>query len=398
MKAFFIAVGSELLDFKLNTYTQILSNKLGEMGIKLNHEATVEDDFDEILSATKYALSRSELIIICGGLGPTFDDLTRKAVSILTKRKLIFSNYIYDFLKQKYRFKKLKKNLKNQCMAVENAMLLENPNGTAFGEIIEFNGKIIILIPGPLNEWLSMWDKIKDFLSKKLNSKKRIYSVRFKIADLKESELEKALKPITKKDFTILSGPNICEFILRGYDKRKIEKLKIKVEKIIGPNIYGYEEDTIEKKLGELLKQKGKTLSIAESCTGGLVSSRITDIPGSSAYYLGGINAYSNEIKTKMIKVNKKTIKKYGAVSEQTAYEMALKSRKIFDSDYSVSVTGIAGPEGGTEDKPVGLVWFGISGKEKTLTEKRIFLKKDRSYIKEAAANTAMFLLYKMIK
>jgi nicotinamide-nucleotide amidase len=283
-------------------------------------------------------------------------------------------------------------------MAVENAMLLENPNGTAFGEIIEFNGKIIILIPGPLNEWLSMWDKIKDFLSKKLNSKKRIYSVRFKIADLKESELEKALKPITKKDFTILSGPNICEFILRGYDKRKIEKLKIKVEKIIGPNIYGYEEDTIEKKLGELLKQKGKTLSIAESCTGGLVSSRITDIPGSSAYYLGGINAYSNEIKTKMIKVNKKTIKKYGAVSEQTAYEMALKSRKIFDSDYSVSVTGIAGPEGGTEDKPVGLVWFGISGKEKTLTEKRIFLKKDRSYIKEAAANTAMFLLYKMIK
>ncbi|MCX7648265.1 MAG: molybdopterin-binding protein, partial [Elusimicrobiales bacterium] len=241
MKAFFIAVGSELLDFKLNTYTQILSNKLGEMGIKLNHEATVEDDFDEILSATQYALSRSELIIICGGLGPTFDDLTRKAVSILTKRKLIFSNYIYDFLKQKYRFKKLKKNLKDQCMAVENAMLIENPNGTAFGEIIEFNGKIIILIPGPLNEWLSMWDKIKDFLSKE-------------------------------------------------YDKRKIEKLKTKVEKIIGPNIYGYEEDTIEKKLGELLKQKGKTLSIAESCTGGLVSSRITDIPGSSAYYLGGIN------------------------------------------------------------------------------------------------------------
>lgn len=398
MKAFFIAVGSELLDFKLNTYTKILSNKLGEIGIKLNHEATVEDDFDEILSATQYALSRSELIIICGGLGPTFDDLTRKAVSILTKRKLIFSDYVYDFLKEKYRFKKLKKNLKDQCMAVENAMLLENPNGTAFGEIIEFNGKIIILIPGPLNEWLSMWVKIKDFLLKNSAPQKRIHSVRFKIADLKESELEKALKPIIKKDFTILSGPNICEFILRGCDKIKIEKLKTKIEKIIGPNIYGYGEDSIEKKLGELLKQKGKTLSIAESCTGGLLSSKITDIPGSSAYYLGGVSAYSNEIKTKLLKVNEKTIKKYGAVSEQTAYEMVLNSRKIFDSDYAISVTGIAGPDGGTKEKPVGLVWFGISDKQKTLTEKRIFLNKDRSYIKEAAANTAMFLLYKMIK
>lgn len=398
MKAFFIAVGSELLDFKSNTYTQILSNKLSEIGIRLNHEMTVEDSFDEILSATKYALSRSDIIIICGGLGPTFDDLTRKAVSILTKRKLIFSDYIYDFLKQKYRFKKLKKNFKNQCMAVEKAMLIENQNGTAFGELIEFNGKIIILIPGPLNEWLSMWVKIKDFLSVKSNEKKRLFSVRFKIADIKEAELEKALKPIIKKDFTILSGPNICEFILRGYDKTKIEKLKTKIEKIIGPNIYGYGEDSIEKKLGELLKQKGKTLSIAESCTGGLVSSKITDIPGSSSYYLGGVNAYSNEIKIKLIKVNENTIKKYGAVSEQTAYEMALKSRKVFDSDYSVSITGIAGPDGATEEKPVGLVWFGISDKRKTLTEKRIFLNKDRSYIKEAAANTAMFLLYKMIK
>ena len=400
MNATYIATGSELLDFKLNRYTPIFSQKLSKIGIKLKYEITVRDDQDDLIKSINFALSNSDIIIICGGLGPTFDDYTRNAISKITNKKLVFSKKIEKIFLKRYS-KKLNEALINQCMIIKGARILYNYKGTAFGEIVEYNNKIIVLLPGPQFEWEPMWEKLEKYLSKKIQNP--ITTFRFKIADIKEAELENILKPISNKfklDFTILAGPNICEFVIR-YDKKDLnifEKLKFEIEKNIKNNIYGYNDDTLEKVIGSLLSKKKKTLSTAESCTSGLIAHKITNIPGSSIYFKGGINAYSNEIKERILKVNNLTLKKYGAVSEQTAFEMANNIREIFDTDFSISVTGIAGPGGQTPQKPVGLVYFGISSKKITQTYKRLFLNRDRQYIKEASANTAMFLLYKMIK
>jgi len=400
MNATYIATGSELLDFKLNRYTPLFSQKLSKIGIKLKYEITVRDDPDDLIKSINFAISNSDIIIICGGLGPTFDDHTRNVISKITGKKLIFSKEIEKIFHQRYG-KSLKPNILDQCMVIDGAKIIENKNGTAFGEIIEYNKKTIILLPGPQLEWEPMWGEIEKYLFKKI--KNPIITYRFKLADIKEVELENLLKPVIeefKLDFTILAGANICEFIIRGEKKNKkiLEDAKEKIEKIVFNNLYGYDDDTLEKVIGEILLRKKKTLSTAESCTSGLLAHKITNIPGSSLYFKGGVNAYSNEIKEKILKVKSETLKKYGAVSQETAFEMSRNILKIFKTDYSISITGIAGPSGGTALKPVGLVCFGISNKNRTQTYKRLFLNRDRAYIKEASVNTAMFLLYKMIK
>jgi len=400
MNATYIATGSELLDFKLNRYTPLFSQKLSKIGIKLKYEITVRDNPDDLIKSINFAISNSDIIIICGGLGPTFDDHTRNVISKITGKKLIFSKEIEKIFHQRYG-KLLKPNILDQCMVIDGAKIIENKNGTAFGEIIEYNKKTIILLPGPQFEWEPMWGEIEKYLLKKI--KNPIITYRFKLADIKEVELENLLKPVIEKfkfDFTILAGANICEFIIRGEKKNKkiLEDAKEKIEKIVSQNLYGYDDDILEKVIGEILLRKKKTLSTAESCTSGLLAHRITNIPGSSLYFKGGVNAYSNEIKEKILKVKSETLKKYGAVSKETAFEMSKNVKEIFETNLSISITGIAGPTGGTPEKPVGLVFFGITSENITQTHKRTFLNRDRSYIKEASANTAMFLLYKMIK
>ena len=400
MNATFIATGSELLDFKLNRYTPLFSQKLSKIGIKLKYEITVRDNPDDLIKSINFVISNSDIIIICGGLGPTFDDHTRNVISKITGKKLIFSKEIEKIFHQKYG-KSLKPNILDQCMVIDGAKIIENKNGTAFGEIIEYNKKTIILLPGPQFEWEPMWGKIEKYLLKKI--KNPITTYRFKLADIKEVELENLLKPVIEKlklDFTILAGANICEFIIRGEKKNKkiLEDAKEKIEKIVSQNLYGYDDEILEKVLGEILLRKNKTLSTAESCTSGLLAHKITNIPGSSLYFKGGVNGYSNEIKEKILKVKSETLKKYGAVSKETAFEMSKNVKEIFETNLSISITGIAGPTGGTPEKPVGLVFFGITSENITQTYKRTFLNRDRSYIKEASANTAMFLLYKMIK
>jgi len=400
MNATFIATGSELLDFKLNRYTPLFSQKLSKIGIKLKYEITVRDNPDDLIKSINFVISNSDIIIICGGLGPTFDDHTRNVISKITGKKLIFSKEIEKIFHQKYG-KSLKPNILDQCMVIDGAKIIENKNGTAFGEIIEYNKKTIILLPGPQFEWEPMWGKIEKYLLKKI--KNPITTYRFKLADIKEVELENLLKPVIEKfklDFTILAGANIYEFIIRGEKKNKkiLEDAKEKIEKIVSQNLYGYDDEILEKVLGEILLRKNKTLSTAESCTSGLLAHKITNIPGSSLYFKGGVNGYSNEIKEKILKVKSETLKKYGAVSKETAFEMSKNVKEIFETNLSISITGIAGPTGGTPEKPVGLVFFGITSENITQTYKRTFLNRDRSYIKEASANTAMFLLYKMIK
>lgn len=397
--AFFIATGTELLNFKANLYSPIISQKLKDIGYELTGEITTRDNLDSIKEALDFASKKANLIIICGGLGPTFDDLTRQAISVYLKTPLIFSKKIKKILTKKYGNVNKKPNLKNQCYVLKNAILIENINGTAFGEIISKDKKTYIILPGPKKEWEPMWDKITKYIPKG----KKIYSLRFKLADIKEIELEHKLKKVIKDynnkvSYTILAGPQICEFSLKSDNKKLFNKVRKTVENKISEYIYGYDEDTLPSTIGKILTQKNLTLSTAESCTGGLLSSTITDIPGSSRYFIGGINAYSNDVKIKFLGVREETLKKNGAVSEQTALEMVKGVNKIFNTSLSISITGIAGPSGGTNKKPVGTVFIAVIYNKKTKVIKKLFLNRDRKFIKEASVNTALWNLYKMIK
>lgn len=397
-RAFFVAVGSELLNCKINRYSIILSEKLRKEGITLIGEITSPDISNMIIKSIKFASENSELIIIIGGLGPTFDDLTRKSLSELLCIPLVYSKKVEKFLS--FRFKDTIKypNLINQCYVLKGARLIENYNGTAFGQIIKKNRKTYILLPGPYSEWEPMWEKIKGYIK----SNRKIFFHRFKIAEMKEIEVENVLRSVIQKytnlNYTILAGADICEFSLISQDSKQFLKAKAEIEKILSEFIYGEGEDSLELKTAEILKTKKLTLSTAESCTGGLLASTLTDVPGSSVYYTGGINAYSNEIKIKILKVSQNTIKRYGAVSEQTVKEMALNVKKIFKTDCSIAISGIAGPGGGTPDKPVGTVFIASSFKNKIKIIKRFYPYKSRSFVKKASVNAALWNLYKMLK
>ncbi len=400
MKAFFVAVGSELVEFKINKYSPIFSGKLREIGIELLGEITTKDNIEEIIKSIDFATKNSDIIVISGGLGPTKDDITRQALSKYLKIPLVYSEMIDRFIRKNYGNPDEKDNLKNQCYVLKNAFLLKNMYGTAFGEIIEKSKKVYIILPGPFVEWKGMWKGVKNYLLERYNLRKT-YFKRVKFADIKEVELENLVKDIFKKyelGYTILAGENICEIAFEVTNKVMLNKILEEVYEISGNYIYGEDDELIENVVAKLLKDKNKTVSTAESCTSGLLAAKLTDIPGSSKYFIGGVNSYSNEIKVKFLNVKKKMIENYGAVSEQVAFEMAKNVRKIFKTDFGLSITGIAGPYGGSKEKPVGLVYFGVSTPQKTVIEKRIFLNKERKFIRNASVNTSLFILLKMLK
>ncbi len=396
--AFFIAVGSELLTSKSNTYTPLFASKLKENGIILCGEMTVGDDKKSLKDALSFAVSKADIIIISGGLGPTFDDITRQTVSQFLKTPLIYSIEIEKILSSRYPDFYNTPNLKNQCLAIKEAILIENKNGTAFGQIIKKEGKLYILLPGPRNEWEAMWDEVKKFLK----TKKKILFKTFKMADIKEVDVENLIMPRIKKyrsiNSTVLAGPNICEFSILSDNEEEFKKAVKEIERTASRFIFSTDFRSLEEKVGEILREKSFTISTAESCTGGLLASTITDVPQSSKYYVGGINAYSNEIKIKILRVKKSTIAKYGAVSEQTVKEMALNVKKIFNTNCAISISGIAGPGGGSPTKPVGTVFICCVCNNKIEIIKRSFLNRSRDYIKKASVNTALWYIYKMVK
>ena len=232
--------------------------------------------------------------------------------------------------------------------------------------------------------------------------------LRLKAADLHEVQTEKLLEPVRRRfpdaDYTILGGANIVEFSFLaeggrpGETAAKLAAIEKACRKILGDKIYGTGEDTLESVVGALLKERKATVSLAESCTGGAVADALTNVPGSSAYFRGGVTAYANSVKESLLGVKKSTLEKYGAVSAECAAEMAENARRLFKTDYSAAVTGIAGPDGGTKEKPVGLVYFAIAGRGiKTLTFTRNF-RHSRGHIKRCSVNFALDALRKIIQ
>jgi nicotinamide-nucleotide amidase len=397
-----ICTGSELLRGKLNLYMPLFHARLTPLGFSVAREQSSGDSLEEIRDCLAGALRRADLVIACGGLGPTFDDLTRQAAAKALGRRLFYSKYCARILSFNYGLKPLPPNFRDQCLLLEGAKALENTNGTAFGQVITRGKRMLVLLPGPRREWEPMFpnfldDEIKDFFHRP-----PLRQVTLRAAGLWETQAEKLLRPAMRRfkglEFTILAGPGTIDFIIRGNDSRgAVGKADAACRRLLAGRLYGEDEETLSSAVGRELLAAGKTAACAESCTGGLAASLLTDIPGSSAWFPGGAIAYSNSAKSKLLGVRPATLKKYGAVSAQCAREMAEGAKKVFSSDYAFSVTGIAGPDGGTPAKPVGLVYFGLAAGGRTRVFRRL-LRGDRRYIRTCAANFILDELRKIIK
>lgn len=373
MKVEIINVGTEiLLGNIINTNSAYLSRKLAELGINLYKQTVVGDNMERLINSLNDALNSVDIIITTGGLGPTQDDITKEAAAKCLDKKLILHN---ESLKQiKSFFKSRGKNMneynRKQAYFPEDSKILENTVGTAPGCIVESKEKTIILLPGPPHEMEEMFENnVFDYLSKK--NEQIIHSRFLRLFGIGESDVVKIIEDLIEKQ----DNPTIAPYA-DGYQvslritaraKEKtdaismINRVEEKIQKRLGKYIYGRDNETLESVVLDVLASKNKTVAFAESCTGGMISSRIVSVPGASRAFVGTVVAYSNEIKIRELNTQKRTLRKYGAVSEETAKEMARDIRNSFNSDIGISTTGIAGPTGGTQEKPVGTVYIGLS-------------------------------------
>ena len=417
MKTELICAGTELLEGKLNTNSSYIGERLGWYGLELSFVTTVGDNIADLEQTLKLALSRSSIIIITGGLGPTFDDLTREAVSASTGRKLVLSREALSAIAAMFvrRGIEMPKNNERQAYVIEGAKLLANPLGTAPGQLVAVEkaagkGKkdnaLLFLLPGPPKEMQPMFERdVAPYLKKYESMIKKSFALH--IFGLGESAVDEKIRKIVEAErkldaggvsFTILARQMIVDLVVsvRGKDEMLVDEMlhNIKNEfyEALGENIYGEDKATLESVAGGLLMKHRKTLVTAESCTGGLLSQKITSVPGSSFYFKQGFVTYSNESKVKELGVSEGTLEKFGAVSEEAALEMAEGARKASGADLALSITGVAGPSGGTSQKPVGLVYVGFSGSGPGKVFK-INFPGARADIRERAANQALDVL-----
>lgn len=412
MKAEIITVGTELLLGQIvDTNSTYLSKKLAEIGIDLFFKTTVGDNKERLKQALLIAENRADVIILTGGLGPTVDDITREAISEFTGKNLIFKN---DILLRIDEYFKNRNIIMPECNKIQayipdGAIIIENKVGTAPGFIIEHNSKIIIAMPGVPSEMIPMMENtvIPYLIQKEGYLRSVIKSKVIKVTGLPESEVNDKIKDL----FENLTNPTIgvlahqTEIEVRITAKAENEKIadelikdvKKKIYERLNENIFAEDNETLEEKVAEILFEKKLTVAVAESCTSGLLAFRLTKISGSSSYFMGGVNVYSNFAKYEILNVNKETLEKYGAVSEKCAGELAINVRKKFKTDIGISITGIAGPSGGTKEKPVGLVFSCIDIKDKINLYKYNFAGA-REVVRARAAQMVLFNLYKLLK
>jgi len=408
-----IFVGSELLRGKINLNLSILSSKLSTIGLKIKKAITVSDNVEDMKEVFKEAVTESQIVFISGGLGPTFDDKTIEVVSSVLKKKTVFSREVMQMIAAYFvrKGREIPKNIEKQAYIVSGAKILENKRGTAHGEFMELKtkNKIIILLPGPPQELSGLMDDEVIPILKKKFEKKILKRNVYHIAGIRETEIEKDIKEIKAREFeegdvnfSILPevGEVHIEVCVEGEDELVVEeivkKIELEIYDALGDKIYGKNEETLSSVIGKLIAKEKATLSVAESLTGGLISDMITDTPGSSLYFLGSVIVYSNYIKKKELGVKEETIKKFGAVSQECVIEMLKGLRERFNTYYTIVTTGIAGPSGGTKEKPVGLVYIGCGKKDEFEVKKYIFTG-SRRMIKEKTAKYALSILRKKI-
>ncbi len=405
-----ISVGTELLLGNIvNTNTQFLAEQCALLGLSMYHQVTVGDNRERLSEAIRTALGRSDVVILTGGLGPTEDDLTKETCAEVMGFAITEDSHTKERIKEYFKnsiFKVIPDNNWKQAMVPEGAVVLDNDNGTAPGLILEKEGKAAILLPGPPGELYPMFKKqVFPYLAKRQPEILRSQMV--KICGVGESQVEDKLLDLIDRQTnpTIATYAKTGEVHLRITARAKSEEeakklIKPAVKEIknrFGDNVYSVrEEETLEMAVVRLLQKYELTVTTAESCTGGLLAGRLVNVPGASEVFREGFITYSNKAKRKYLDVSKSTLKKYGAVSSETAREMAIGGVFAADCDVCVAVTGIAGPDGGTEDKPVGLVYIATYMKEK-VTVKKFRFKGNREKVREQAVVRALDLLRRSI-
>ena len=401
MKAEIITVGTEiLLGDILNTNTHYLANELASIGVEVYYQITVGDNKDRLLNTLKESLQRSDLVICTGGLGPTDDDITKEVCAKYFGYTMEIDECSWDKIRKFFekRDKKPTENNKKQAYFPKESKILPNDYGTAPGCIMEKNNKTIVLLPGPPREMKPMFDNyVKSYLIEKTNSV--IESSVIRIIGIGESDIEHQLIDLIEKQTnpTIATYAKDCECTIRVTAKSKdIDQCRELINPIVNEikyrfndAIYGMGETTIEDEVAKILVNNNLTISVAESCTGGMVSSSLINYPGISSVFMEGCVTYANKAKMITLGVSEDTLNTFGAVSEECAREMASGVAKRHGTNIGLSTTGIAGPQGGTMDKPVGLVYFGIYINGKTTVKKYIF-DGDRQRIRYRACKTIL--------
>jgi nicotinamide-nucleotide amidase len=410
MKVEIVAVGSELLtpDFQ-DTNSLRLAAGLNAIGLQVAFKTIVGDDEHDLALVLKTALRRSRLVLCMGGLGPTEDDRTRETLAGLLGRKLIFDPAIRARIRERFRrrgWPMTASNLK-QCYVIEGAEVLENPNGTAPGQWLETGGRMIALLPGPPHEILPMFEK--DVLPR-LARLGRGLTVRrvLRLTGLGESTMESRLKgfyPTVPEDVTVTTLAAFGDLSIRltysglgprELADRRLDVLERALVRTLGPWIYSRRDESLEAVVGGLLRDRGLTIACAESCTGGLIGHRLTEIPGSSDYFLESAVVYSNRAKVRRLGVPAGLIEKHGAVSAETARAMALGIRRTSGADLGLAVTGVAGPGGGTPRKPVGLVYVALAGRRGVAVVRSLF-SGGRTQVKFQSSQKALDLVRKAL-
>src|SRR5829696_9513238 len=401
-----VTIGTEmLLGDLVDTNTAWISQRLAELGVAIYRHSTVGDNLERIVEALREASSRSTLVITTGGLGPTSDDLTNTCLSTLTGREMVEYPEAREHVNEMFkRFgRKPTENNYKQALFPQGTELIPNPVGTAMGALVEWEGALFATLPGVPTEMKSMFEATLEPLIR-ARSEGSIVSKTLHFAGIGESALAEKVQ-----EFLDATDPTVAPLAGQGRVRLRIttraateeeaqEKIR-PVEKEIVARLsdyyFGEGDETLEGAIGRLLQERSATLALAESCTGGLLAKRLTDMPGSSAFFGEGLVTYSNESKERLLGVPHALIMEHGAVSEPVARETAEGARRVSGADYGLSVTGIAGPDGGTEEKPVGLVFVGISDREDTFAEKLDLTAwaRSRDSIRERSANRAFDLL-----
>lgn len=379
-----ITIGDEILfGHILDTNSKWLSQELNKVGVKILEKKSIGDDYDQINDSVKNSLSNYDITILTGGLGPTNDDITKNCLNDYFKGKLIYHEKTLNHIKNIFAKRNLEfttKN-KNQALVPDTCKVLHNKFGTAPGMVFKDENKILISLPGVPFEMKSLFeDECKKVILENFDLPKIFHRI-IKTVGIGESWLSDLIQNWENnlpENIKLAYLPSIGRVKLRltgfGDDLKKIEKdIKKEEEKVIpliDKYVFGYDSDELEKIIGDLLKSKNKDLSIAESCTGGFVSNLITSIPGSSKYFKGSLIAYSNNIKIEELGISPNTINNFGAVSKETVEEMAKNIRTKFKTSIGIASSGIAGPGGGTKDKPVGTVWIAYSDEKITVSKK----------------------------
>lgn len=406
MQAEIICIGTELLLGEIvDTNAAFIAGRLAELGIDLYYKATVGDNLARIVGELRRAWERSRVIITSGGLGPTQDDLTREAIAALLGEELVVDPR--EVAKMREFFARLGRtmtpNNERQAMFPPSASALPNPEGTAPGLMVEKDGRYLFALPGVPVELERMMRREVEPRLRAVTGAVPLFSRTLRLVGIGESAMAQAVADLIEEG----RAPTVAPYAKRGETRlrltvraedkdqaaRMIAPVEAEIRRRLGRHVFGADDDTLEAVVGALLLERGLTLATAESCTGGLIGHRLTSVPGSSAYYRGGVVAYDNAVKTGLLGVPEAVLASYGAVSEETAARMAAGARDRLGADVGLATTGIAGPGGGTETKPVGLVYLALAAPDGTRVRRQQF-PWDRSGNKEMAAQAALAMVW----